>query len=257
MILALAVFYVALLSVSCNRGITVGTVADVDTNGLPSFDTFDFPTSKYYFYGKFDGRFILWQDGMRSKWDTTMRIPDPNNPDLPYNQWPAYTKNIYINVPSQRIVSPCRYDSSSSFIERRTRFIRPEFPDMRMDIYFYGCVDMNDTNNAYYPNNQLSAFKKIANPFTDIEYGRDGVRLVYTDQNRVQWSTEPGSGQLNDTYFRLTDFYKNNLVSGTADTLDTVALYIVEGEFAGRLFSRLGEMVVTEAKFKARVVPDN
>ena len=75
---------------------------------------------------------------------------------------------------------------------------------------------------------------------------------MYTDANRVRWVTKAGSGQLVDSYIRITDLIKRDI---TSDTLDTLGMYIVEGEFAGRLFNGNQNIPITEAKFRARLVP--
>jgi hypothetical protein len=76
--------------------------------------------------------------------------------------------------------------------------------------------------------------------------------LVYTDAERTKWETRAGSGQLLDSYLRISDFYPRDIAN---DTLDTLHMYIIEGEFAGRLFNGTRELPVTEAKFRARLIP--
>lgn len=248
-----AFFVLGVFASSCKKGTTIGAVSNPGDGDRPVFDTLLPPTSKYFFVGKFDGKFFMWEDGLRSKWDTATRQPGPgNDPDDPWDTWPAYSDNIYYNFCEEGIVGPCRYDSANHFYAHRTRFIRPDFPERRLDIYFYACIDTADTNDPNYPSNELSVIHQIANPFTNEKFGRDGVQIVYTDENRDQWVTDPGSGQPHDTYFRITDFYPRDVLT---DTLDTFGMYIVEGEFAGRLFHGIQEKVVTEAKFRARLIP--
>lgn len=253
-----AVFALAMFSTSCKRGTTEGTMAFPFESGFPEFDTFDFPTAEFYFYGKFDGKYKLWQDGMRSKWDTATRFdPDPDN-ETDWSEWPAYNDNIYRNIPEQNYELPCINDSDNVWFEHQTRFLRPGILDNRMEIFFYECIDSLDTIPAYFPfNDAIPTSLSLADygkalPFTSTEYGRRGVKLIYTDANRDKWTTDDGSGQLIDTYFRLTDFYPRDV---TQDTLDTLAMYIIEGEFSGMLYNGARQMPLTEAKFRARLVP--
>lgn len=238
----------AITQTSCERGQTIGAVGFPDTNDIPTFDTFNFPTAKYYFYGKFDGNYKMWQDSMRSKWDTLSRF----GPEEKWIDRTPYLDNIYYNFTNVDIVAECGADSQSSYVEALTYFIRPGDPHERLEIYFYDCVDLADTNDANWPNNELSVFQSGANPFTSPEYGRNGVKVKYVDDQLRTWQTKDGSGQLNDTYFRITDFYPRNLAT---DTLDTFALYIIEGEFAGRLYYGSQTKTVLDAKFKARIIP--
>jgi len=241
-------------SSSCKKGATIGAVGYPMTDKYEEFDTFNFPTKRYYFYGKFDGVFRLWQDSTRSKWDTITRDPFGQPEETVWSEWPVYTDNIYYNFCSQREVSDCRYDSSNSYYEHKTRFIRPDFPDERIEVNFYNCVDLTDTNNIDYPFNERGLVMVGANPFTDIPFGRFGAQVVYRDPNGDRWKTKAGSGQLDDTYIRITDYFARDIAT---DTLDTFGLYVVEGEFAGRLFKENGteEKIVTEAKFRARLIP--
>ena len=93
---------------------------------------------------------------------------------------------------------------------------------------------------------------EIAQPFTNTNFGRRGARLVYTDADRTRWESRDGSGQLNDTYLRITNLIKRNIAT---DTLDTLGMYIIEGEFAGRLYNGGQNIPITEAQFRARLVP--
>lgn len=226
---AVIVLLAGVMANSCKKGATLGSTGHPFDGPHPTFDTLVPPSAKYYFYGKFDGHFLAWEDSLRSKWDTT---------------------NAYYNFCDQSLMGPCGCDPENSFYELHTHFIRPAFADRRLDIFFYDCVDLDDIEDPYH----VSAVKEIANPFADIQSCRNGVQVVYTDENRVVWSTDPGSGQLDDTYFRVTDFYQRDL---SIPTTDTFALYVVEGTFSGRLFnSEKEEMVVTEARFRARLVKD-
>lgn len=250
LLIFLSLFAVALVisTSSCKRGQSIVAVGYPDTADFPVFDTFDFPTAKYYFYGKFDGKYKMWQDAERSKWDTITRF----GPEPKWSDRTEYLDNIYFNFTNIKEVAECGPDSNDSYLENKTYFIRPEDPYQRLEIYFYDCVDLLDTNNINWPNNELSVFLNGANPFTNIEYGRNGVRVVYVDENLDKWETLEGSGQTIDTYFRITDFYPRNLLT---DTLDTFGMYIVEGEFAGRLYNGTKEKTVLDAKFKTRVIP--
>jgi len=255
--LAVATLILALSSSSCKRGNTQGSFFDPMDGEHPVFDTFQFPVADYYFYGKFDGHYMKWQDGYRSKWDTARRI-DPLNGD-PYDQWPINNTNYYANFCEQEVLSECRYDSSGSYHRHMTEFIRPDYPEQRVEIYLYKCLGMFDTIPEYqttstYYNGEIITNLDIqtgAWPFTDETYGRIGAQLVYVDSLRNRWSTKSGSGQLLDSYFRITDFYKREVET---DTMDTFAMYIVEGEFAGRLFNGGDQLPVTESKFRARLV---
>ncbi|MEZ4721857.1 MAG: hypothetical protein R2813_08290 [Flavobacteriales bacterium] len=234
---------------SCKRGNTLGAVGYPDTTDFPVYDTFDFPTSKYFFYGRFDGQYLLWQDSLRSKWDTARKTP--NGEDL-WEDWDDYEENIYYNFTNIEVAKECGIDSTSSYLQNITYFIRPHDASERIEIYFYDCVDLKDTTSAFWPNNELSVFMKGANPFTDTAYMRNGVRVVYVDQNLDKWETKVGSGQLNDTYFRITEFVPRKLA---IDTLDTFGLYIVGGEFEGKLYNNGREKEVLGAKFRARLIP--
>ncbi|NQV52591.1 MAG: hypothetical protein HQ500_05375 [Flavobacteriales bacterium] len=249
---------------SCERGVSEGVFGNPQEGEFPVFDTFNIPTANYFFYGKFDGHFKKWQDGKRSKWDTITR-KDPKDPDFPdWGSWPVYTENIYRNIPEQYNDEPCISDSGNIWFEHITRFIRPEIPNERIEIFFYDCVneadqDTIDAQNGFHPEivTFLDMFRSetgtgIAQPFATTEFGRRGAKLVYTDANRDRWVSKPGSGQLLDSYIRITDLIKRNI---TTDTLDTLGMYIVEGEFAGRLFNGSQNIPITEAKFRARLVP--
>jgi hypothetical protein len=249
---------------SCDRGVSEGVFGKPMEDPYPVFDTFNLPTANYFFYGKFDGHFKKWQDGRRSRWDTITR-KNPNDPDFPdWAQWPVYTDNIYRNIPEQYNEDPCISDSGNIWFEHITRFIRPDIPEDRIEIFFYDCVSEEDYDTigaqpGYHPEviTWLDMFKSaegngISQPFTSTSYGRRGAKVVYTDADRTKWTTESGSGQLNDTYLRITNFEKRNIVT---DTLDTLGMYIVEGEFEGRLYNGDRNIPITEAKFRARLVP--
>ncbi|GAB5539227.1 MAG: hypothetical protein Salg2KO_13300 [Salibacteraceae bacterium] len=229
---------------SCKRGNSILVVDQVDSTQIVPFDTFNFPTEEYFFYGKMDGDYVMWQNGKRSKWDTTTVFP--NNPGV------EYTKNIYYNFTELDVVDDCGPDSVFDFVEHYSYFIRPGDPFQRLEIYFYDCIDPNDVDNPYFPLNFLSAIQMGANPFSSPEYGRKGVKVRYIDENLETWETRDGSGQLADTYFRITDFQMRDIA---VDTLDTFALYSVGGEFAGRLFNGTEEKTIIDAKFNVRLVP--
>lgn len=249
-----AVGFIALgvMTSSCKKGNTVGAVGYPMDGDFPVFDTLYPPTSKYFFYGKFDGSFVTWQDSLRSKWDTATRDSSLALPGEQWINWPNYTKNIYYNFCDESEVDTCDKDGDIMLFQHHTEFIRPiEHPEMRMHIYFYDCIDTT-IDNKYAPFNQADVIQMGANPFTDVDFGRSGVKVEFIDQNRKRWTTRAGSGQPWDTYFRVTDFYERDVLT---DTLDTFAFFIVEGEFAGRLYNGVDEKVVTEAKFRARLVP--
>lgn len=247
----------ALIS-SCNRGNTIGAVGFDDPDGLETFDTFNLPTADFYFYGKFDGGFKVWQDGLRSKWDTATRINNTGIPNAPWSEWGVYTENIYQNIPEENGDLPCINDSNNIWFEQVSRFLIPGVPEERMEIFFYDCLPHLDTINESMPfhgeilTNLGWTDYGVAQPFTNTEFGRRGVRLVYTDNQRNRWETKAGSGQTIDSYFRIHDFYERIV---NTDTLDTLHMYIVEGEFAGRLYNGIREIPVTEARFRARLIP--
>ena len=238
------VLALAISTSSCKRGNSILVVQDEDTIPIPPFDTFNFPTSEYYFYGKMDGEYTMWQNAKRSKWDTITRFP--NDPTI------EYTKNIYYNFAEYDVIGECGKDSTDDFIEHYSYFIRPGDPFQRIEIYFYDCIDLGDTTSAFWPNNLLSPIRFGANPFTSPEYGRPGVKIKYIDENLETWETKDGSGQLQDSYFRVTEFYLNDTA---ADPLDTFALFVLKGEFAGRLFNGTQEKTVIDAEFNLRLVP--
>ncbi len=233
---------------SCKRGNSVLTVGHPDDGQFPVFDTFDFPTSRYFFYGKFDEGYKLWQNAERSKWDTITRF----GTDEKWTDRDEYFDNIYYNFTNLEEVMECGPDSNDSYLGCESYFIRPENPYQRLEILFYDCIDLTDTTNLNWPNNQLSLFRKGANPFTSPEYGRNGIKVRYIDENLETWETQDGSGQLLDTYFRVTDSYLNDTM---ANPTDTFALYIVEGEFAGRLYNGSESRTVLDAKFRVRAIP--
>ncbi|MEX2595734.1 MAG: hypothetical protein WEC59_02305, partial [Salibacteraceae bacterium] len=193
--------------------------------------------SDFYFYGKFDGRFIKWEDDRFAKWDTNF---------------------VYRNIPEENGDLPCINDSSNIWFEQVTRFIRPGIPEHRIEIFMYECIEYYDTilaNPPFYDEilTNLSLLDRgTAQPFSATNYGRTGFKVVYTDGERNKWETKSGSGQLNDTYLRVTDFYPRDV---TLDTLDTLGMFIIEGEFAGRLYNGNNEIPVTESKFRGRLVP--
>jgi len=78
------------------------------------------------------------------------------------------------------------------------------------------------------------------------------VKIKYIDENLETWETKDGSGQLQDSYFRVTEFYLNDTA---ADPLDTFALFVLKGEIAGRLFNGTQEKTVIDAEFNVRLVP--
>ncbi len=255
-----ALFVAGLFSTSCERGTSVGAVGFPDSNEPLSFDTFNAPTADFFFFGKFEGKFKVWQDGRRSRWDTITRL-NPNDGQLPnWTSWPVYNENIYRNIPRTNLAAelPCINDSDNVWFDHTTRFLRPEIPDERIEISFFDCIEEYDTIQANMPfNDEITTYLGVADygvaiPFSNTQYGRRGVELKYIDANRDVWTTKAGSGQLVDSYFRLLEFYPRNV---TQDTLDTLAMYIIEGEFAGRLYNGNKELPITEAKFRARLVP--
>ncbi len=254
----IATLATAVVFSSCNRGNTVGAVGFDDEDGLETFDTFRFPLADFYFYGKFDGGFKMWQDGWRSKWDTVSRVNNTGIPGAPWSEWGVYDENIYLNIPEENGDLPCINDSSSIWFEQVTRFLRPDIPEERIEIFFYECREELDTISEVMPfhddvvTNINWEDYGVAQPFTNTEFGRRGVRLVYTDAERNKWETRAGSGQLLDSYLRISDFYPRVV---NTDTLDTLHMYVVEGEFAGRLYNGSRELPVTEAKFRARLIP--
>jgi hypothetical protein len=259
-LLAWSVLMAGIFASSCERGVTEGVFGHPMEDPYPHFDTFEFPTANYYFFGKFDGHFKKWQDGVRSKWDTITRkdLNDPDNPN--WSSWPLYTANIYRNIPEQYNELPCVNDSDNVWFEHITRFIRPEIPSERVEIFFYDCVNEADFDTipalgGFHP--EVVTYvdflnKQVAQPFSNYQFGRRGAKLIYTDAERTKWETKEGSGQLEDSYIRITNLIKRNV---TQDTLDTLGMYIIEGEFAGRLYNGGRNIPVTEAKFRARLVP--
>src|SRR5262245_22728803 len=101
--LAVLVFMMGIFASSCKKGATIGAVGIPFDGEQPVFDTLLPPTSPYYFYGKFDGKFLMWQDQLRSKWDTATRVADPDNPDAPWEDWDPYKDNIYFNFCSEMV----------------------------------------------------------------------------------------------------------------------------------------------------------
>ena len=246
--LTIFTFALAITFSSCKRGQSILAVGHADTAAFPVPDTFNGPTSKYYFYGKCDGNYKMWQNEERSAWDTVKRFGTEDK----YWDNDEYLDNIYFNFTEMEDLGECGPDSQSNFLVSRSYFIRPGDPYERLEVYFYDCVNLTDTNNINWPNNPLSVFLNGANPFSSPAYGRNGVKVVYVDKDLERWETKAGSGQLLDTYFRVTDFYENDTI---ANPLDTFALYIVEGEFAGRLYNGDKEKTVLDAKFRMRVIP--
>lgn len=241
---------------SCKRNSTVGAIGDPMEGDFPVFDTFKVPDAKYYFYGRFDGHIRTWSDSLRSKWDTARRLCI--DPEMPWTACPLYNENIYYNFTSSgEALDTCPFmdpKDGSVLWFNRTRFIRPEIADQRLDIYFYDCVNSVDISDPNFPINNVGMFKVGSYPFSNENYGRNGVEVVFTDKFRDRWSTRFGSGQPQDTYFRITDFQ----AIPAADSTDTLGLFWIEGELAGRLFHEQSgdEMILTEAKFKMRVIPD-
>lgn len=251
-ILPVIVIALGIMTSSCKKGNTIGAVGYPMEGEFPVFDTLFPPTAKYFFYGKFDGRYLMWQDSLRSKWDTISRDTTMAANGTMWQDLPLYTQNVYYNFCDELEAQPCATDSSVSFYQHHTEFIRPiQHPEMRMHLYFYDCIDTADSN-VWHPFNSADVIQMGANPFTDLDFTRPGVRVEFVDENRERWSTRAGSGQLLDSYFRVTDFYMRDTA---VDTLDTFALFVVEGEFAGRLFNSGQEKIVTEAKFRARLIP--
>ncbi len=237
---------------SCTKNSTVGAVGYPMEGDFPVFDTFVAPETKYYFYGLFDGSYTTWSDSMRSTWDTATRRCDL--PDQVWTTCDPYNLNIYYNFTDEGFTGDtCAFDTLVELYYHNSRFIRPEFPDQRIDIFFYDCVDFTDATDPNFPANNLTLLREGAYPFSNPEYGRNGVEVVYTDEFRDQWKTEPGSGNSLDTYFRLTSLEAKPLT----DTNDSFALLIGEGEFAGRLFNEENgmEKIVKDAKFRVRLVP--
>lgn len=260
--IAVLLFVVSLVSAtSCKKGATLGVVGFEDTVPPVLFDTFPIPTCDYFFYGKFNGHFRTWCNAERSLWDSATRVYDPfdlGQDSTKWNTWDAYDENIYYNFCEQEIGDFCP-DSVTNVFTHTTRFIRPNNPEDRIELSFFKCVDVTtdmDTIPEFDPRHGEQVTKlfleEVANPFSNSGYYRYGAQLKFTDSDRTEWTTKEGSGQLRDTYIRITDFYPRAFKT---DTLDTFAMYIAEGEFAGRLYNGRKEMVVTEAKFRARVVP--
>ncbi len=234
---------------SCKRGNSILTVGSPTDKDFTVFDTLDLPTSRYYFYGKFDGQYKMWQNDERSKWDTATRI-GPEGEE--WTDWDEYFDNIYYNFTETEEAYECGPDSNSSFLACESYFIRPEDPYQRLEIFFFDCIDLADTTNPFWPDNQLDLFNMGANPFSSPVYARNGIKVKYIDENLEIWETQDGSGQLIDNYFRVTNTYLNDT---NANPTDTFALYIVEGEFAGRLYNGEESRTVLDAKFRVRVLP--
>ena len=260
--IAVLLFSVSLITAtSCKKGATLGIMGFEDTVPPILFDTFTIPTCDYFFYGKFNGHYRSWCDNERSLWDTATRVYNPFDPNHDTNRWVTwdpYDENIYYNFCDQEIGDYCP-DSVTNLFTHTTRFIRPENPEDRLQLSFFKCVDVTtdmDTIDEFDPRHGEQVTKlfidEVANPFSSSNYFRYGAQLAFTDEDRNVWATKEGSGQLRDTYIRITDFYPRDFKT---DTLDTFAMYIVEGDFAGRLYNGRHEITVTEAKFRARVVP--
>lgn len=250
--IATVLFMAAGLTFSaCKKNSTIGAVGYPMDGDFPVFDTFNVPEAKYYFYGLFDGDYMVWADSARSKWDTATRFCI--DPEAAWTSCPKYNLNVYFNFTEEGTArDTCALDTFSELYYHRTRFLRPEFADERIDIYMYDCVNFLDATNPNFPLNGLSVLNVGAYPFSNVEYGRNGAEVVYTDAFRDEWRTRPGSGNTLDTYFRLTSLD----IKPVADTSDSFAVLIGEGEFAGRLFREDGmEKIVKDAKFRVRLVP--
>jgi len=92
-----ALFVAGLFSTSCERGTSLGAVGYPDPNDPLSFDTFNVPTADFFFYGKFDGKFRVWEDGRRSKWDTITRL-DPNDVNFQTGRYGLLILRIFTEI---------------------------------------------------------------------------------------------------------------------------------------------------------------
>lgn len=255
----IALFVAGMAASACKKGNTVGAVGFPDIYPEPQYDTFIGPYTKYYFYGKFDGKYIMWQDSVRSVWDTATRdsLSTEALAGQDWSTWPLYNDNIYYNFCEGVQVSECRDDSDIVFYQHRTRFIRPDFAERRIELNFYDCIDLTDATNPFFPFNEASFIRKGANPFSNPEFAIGGVQLIYIDEFRQRWITRNGSGDPTETYLRVLDFEQRNVA---LDTNDTFGLYIVEGSFAGKLYNEKSPdefISVIDARFKTRLVRDS
>lgn len=237
---------------SCDKGSTIGTVVIDKGNGFVPFDSFAGPTEDYYFYGVFDGNFKMWQHNKRSRWDTITRLQGPDDEDV-WADWPPYDENIYYNYCNEGAIDDCD-EPNTEFYKHQMRFIRPDLPGMRIAVSLYRCLNTIDTFSNFYVEDSVDMVKVGAWPFSDIERGEWGAEVEFIDEDFGVWTTNTGSGKPEDAYFRILDLYEKP----ATDTLDTFALHIVEGEFAGRLFNSIGqEIVVTSSRFRSRIFARN
>lgn len=254
----LAVGFLALgLSFSaCKKGATIGTVGEKDNNPFPVFDTFAIPKNPYFFWGVFNGHFMKWVHNERSDWDTITRWPSATqDPTVdPWSSWPVYSANLYQNVTNQGILGACSEYPDDDFVKFESRFIRTEFPEQRITLNFYRCANLIDTfTSAHWFADTVSILTEGAWPFSNLERGEWGAEVIYTDENRDRWITQSGSGNAQDSYLRITNLYPRN----NPDTTDTFAHFVLEGEFAGRLFKEKDpttNIAVTNSKFRTRII---
>jgi hypothetical protein len=127
---------------------------------------------------------------------------------------------------------------------------RSEIPGERIEINFYQCANFVDTPSVNFVYDSLDLVRLGAWPFSNLERGEWGAEIVYIDKNRDRWSTQSGSGNTTDSYFRLTDLYPRS----NPDTTDTFARFVIEGEFAGRIYNGGNEIAITNSKFRAKLV---
>lgn len=248
-ILAIGLVLSSFAFTACEKGSTIGSVGRENPYPIVPFDTFVPPSAVYFFWGVFDGHFRTWEEGRRSTWDTITRIGDPPVP---------YVDNIYVNVCNEGPTIECPYGDEDYldeelFYKHQSRFIRPEIPDERIEINFYQCANFVDTPSVNFVFDSLDIINLGAWPFSDTARGEWGAQVVYIDKNRDRWITRGGSGNTTDSYFRLTDLYPRN----NSDTTDTFARFVIEGEFAGRLFNGGNEIAITNSKFRAKLVARN
>jgi hypothetical protein len=254
--ITLAFMLVGIAFSSCKKGNTIGSIGFEDTVDIVPFDTFVMPNANYFFWGVFDGHFKKWEHDKRSEWDTITRFPLPGQENDPWSTWPLYTDNIYTNVCNDGVFADCPIsdDKDDEFYKFQTRFIRTDFPEERIAINFYSCVNVVDTfTSQYFTEFPESVLTEGAWPFSNLERGEWGAEVVFTDDQRRVWRTESGSGKATDSYLRITDFYPKS----ATDTLDTFATWVIEGEFAGRIYNGANQIAVTIAKFRARMLAAN
>jgi hypothetical protein len=254
-ILAIGLVLSAFAFTACEKGSTIGSIGRENPYPIVEFDTFVPPSAVYYFWGVFDGHFRTWEDGIRSDWDTATRKPLVGMEDDPWDTWPVCTDNIYVNVCNEGPTIECPYGDEDYldeelFYKHQSRFIRPEIPGERIEINFYQCANFVDTPSVNFVYDSLDLVRLGAWPFSNLERGEWGAEIVYIDKNRDRWSTQSGSGNTTDSYFRLTDLYPRS----NPDTTDTFARFVIEGEFAGRIYNGGNEIAITNSKFRAKLV---